>query len=96
MNSHDGGNLSIQTFNFHTLLEVENWDEAMELIKKDPNLAYQLEGSYMGFPLLTALMHQAPYDLVKFIMEACPGKECPSQVSDVFCISQAARSNSVF
>lgn len=74
MNTHDGGNLSIQTFNFHTLLEVENWDEAMELIKKDPSLAYQQEGSYMSYPLLTALMHQPPYGLVKFIMEACPGK----------------------
>jgi hypothetical protein len=71
---HDTGNLSIQTFNFHTLLQVENWDEAIDLIKKDPGLASQLGGSYKSYPLIIALMHKPPYELVKLLMKAFPSK----------------------
>jgi hypothetical protein len=71
---HDTGNLSIQTFNFHTLLQVENWDEAIDLIKKDPGLASQLGGSYKSYPLIIALMHKPPYELVKLLMKAFPRK----------------------
>ena len=70
----NGESMSIQTYNFHTLLEVENWDQALELIKKDPGLAHQQSGPYMSYPLTTALMHQPPYELVNLLMKACPSK----------------------
>jgi ankyrin repeat protein len=64
--------MSLTALSLHTLLELQNFDQARSLIRQNPECTAIQDGSYQSTPLITALMHQAPLDIVESLIQSHP------------------------
>lgn len=73
--------MSLTTCSLHALLEVENFDQAMQVVDQHPNASKIVGGSYNSLPLTTSLLHQPPIALVEMLLNSYP--ESPQIKNDL-------------
>jgi ankyrin repeat protein len=64
--------MSLTPLSLHTLLELQNFDQARTLIRQHPECAAIQEGAYQSTPLIIALMRQPPLDIVESLIKSYP------------------------
>jgi ankyrin repeat protein len=64
--------MSLTALSLHTLLELQNFDQARSLIRQNPECTTIQDGAYQSTALITALMHHPPLDIIDSLIQSYP------------------------